>query len=121
MEKRRSAVAAVVSAVFGVVLSSMAMADDDGWPKVSSVELKKNSEAAKSAILDRLNDPFSARFKNVKLGKNKNLVQACGEVNAKNGYGAYAGFRRFGILGDQVILDDGKGAHYGVLIDTLCP
>lgn len=112
--------AAIALAAFGLVISSIAEADD-GWPKASSGILKDNSEAAKSAILDKLNDPFSAQFKNVKVGSKAKVVQACGEVNAKNGFGAYVGFRRFGILGDKAIIDDGKGSHYGMLIDSLCP
>ncbi|MEE1924601.1 hypothetical protein V0R50_22545 [Pseudomonas sp. 148P] len=46
----------------------------------------------KVAMDDRLKDAESARFKNVRIAKNGTT---CGLVNAKNSYGAYAGFEPF--------------------------
>ena len=40
-------------------------------------------------ISENFKDPDSARFRNVQLFPNGN---ACGEVNAKNGFGAYIGY-----------------------------
>lgn len=45
----------------------------------------------KTFVANSLKDPEAARFRGVKL-KWENV---CGEVNAKNGYGAYVGYRRF--------------------------
>ena len=52
---------------------------------------------AKITVADMLSDPSSAQFKDVVTGNDNisrnNLV--CGEVNGRNGFGAYAGYRRF--------------------------
>jgi len=52
-------------------------------------------EALKSKVLERLTDPASAQFRKLKLLQdNKGL---CGEVNAKNKLGGYAGFSAFAV------------------------
>ena len=49
--------------------------------------------AVARAVQDQLKDPESARFKwSSMMGRNG---QYCGEVNAKNSYGGYTGFRPF--------------------------
>lgn len=45
------------------------------------------SKKAQEAVKETLKDPTSAVFQNMK--------GACGEVNAKNSYGGYTGFKRF--------------------------
>jgi hypothetical protein len=55
---------------------------------------------AKTAILRRLKDPESARFRDIHVRVEKaaagNLVTVvCGQVNAKNSFGGYVGFRPF--------------------------
>jgi hypothetical protein len=52
-------------------------------------------EAAKAAITASLKDPGSAMFRYVKLKKFGDGEVVCGEVNAKNSYGGYVGFKRF--------------------------
>lgn len=52
-------------------------------------------EATQKSIADSFKDPDSAKFRNVTVldaGKTKAI---CGEVNAKNSYGGYVGFRSF--------------------------
>lgn len=49
-------------------------------------------------VKEQLKDPDSAQFKDVK-GK-------CGEVNAKNSYGGYTGFKRFYVSNDVAILEN---------------
>ena len=51
-------------------------------------------EKARKSLEDRLLDSESARFKNVVIIKNVNTY-FCGEVNAKNLYGAYTGYQQF--------------------------
>lgn len=41
----------------------------------------------------QLKDPSSAQFRNTRLNDIK--TAACGEINAKNSYGGYEGFRKF--------------------------
>ncbi|MCP3048346.1 hypothetical protein K6X13_14785 [Xanthomonas euvesicatoria pv. allii] len=58
---------------------------------------------AKIAAADTLMDPDSAKFRNVHLQG----VIVCGEVNGKNGYGAYAGYKRFYYLEPIAVVDPG--------------
>lgn len=52
-------------------------------------------EQAKRQVTAQLKDPDSAQFRNVRWETHAELVILCGEVNAKNGFGGYAGFRPF--------------------------
>lgn len=56
----------------------------------SNIEL---IDAAKDRVTRDLKDPDSAKFRGVKAFPNGVV---CGEVNAKNSFGAYTGFRAFG-------------------------
>lgn len=55
------------------------------------------SNKVEQVVKQQLKDPDSAQFKNV---KNK-----CGEVNAKNTYGGYTGFKRFVVVADSVLIE----------------
>ncbi len=46
----------------------------------------------KKAFADRLKDPYSTKFKDVRIASDGTM---CGEVNAKNSYGAYIGYTTF--------------------------
>lgn len=48
-------------------------------------------QVVKMFIANSLKDPDSAKFRGVKM----KWGTVCGEVNAKNSYGGYAGYRRF--------------------------
>jgi hypothetical protein len=48
---------------------------------------------AEQSVKEQLKDPSSAQFRNVFVSKDGDYV--CGEVNAKNGFGAYGGFEKF--------------------------
>jgi hypothetical protein len=66
---------------------------------------------AEDAVKGKLRDPSSAQFRNVHLNKiDSNTV--CGEVNAKNAFGGYAGYMRFAAEADgqkwRIMLDDGS-------------
>ncbi len=74
--------------------------------KQSEVQLL---ESIKSRTADKLKDPESARFKNLRFVDYKGGKLICGEVNAKNSYGGYVGFAPFlatldhiAIVGDVV-------------------
>ncbi|KQQ77226.1 hypothetical protein [Acinetobacter sp. Leaf130] len=59
---------------------------------------QKTENKTKEIVLNSLKDPSSAQFQNVK--------GYCGEVNAKNSYGGYIGFRRFYISNEMPIFYD---------------
>lgn len=49
----------------------------------------------------QLRDPSAAQFRNVR----RNQVFVCGEINGKNGFGAYTGFKRFYGTEDNATID----------------
>ncbi|MGG7604651.1 hypothetical protein [Massilia sp. BKSP1R2A-1] len=49
------------------------------------------ASAVQAYITNTLKDPESVRFRNVRV----KWEAVCGEMNAKNGFGGYVGFRRF--------------------------
>lgn len=51
----------------------------------------EGTDDAKRAVADQFRDPSSAEFRKVF----RRGYDVCGEVNAKNGFGAYVGFVRF--------------------------
>lgn len=58
---------------------------------------------AKESVTKKLKDPESARFRGVFVMRDS----VCGEVNAKNSYGGYIGFKRFiAIAGLLVVLEE---------------
>lgn len=50
---------------------------------------------AQQAVAGSLKDPDSAKFRNVAVKDFGSLKVVCGEVNGKNSYGGYVGFKRF--------------------------
>lgn len=70
-----------------------------------------------------LRDPESAEFRNVVVieATNQNYDYAgtlCGEVNSKNGFGGYVGFRSFVVVGSLAMLDEGQEAFKRVWAQT---
>lgn len=51
--------------------------------------------AAKSNVTKDFKDPFSVQWRNLFVSQDGTLKILCGELNGKNSYGAYIGFRRF--------------------------
>ncbi len=69
----------------------------------SQVSLSASQESqARSIISQDLKDPQSAQFRSWQtekrlLDNGKTVLSICGEINAKNSYGAYTGFRPFNV------------------------
>lgn len=61
---------------------------------------------AESLVKQTLKDPSSADFRN---SRTLNNGAVCGQVNAKNSFGAYTGFRNFIQKDSIVLVDDGSG------------
>jgi hypothetical protein len=77
----------VVAAVLPLLLPMMVAAAAATSPPTDSQVVAE----VKREILRKLKDPESARFRDVRVVDHA----ACGEINAKNSYGGYVGFRRF--------------------------
>lgn len=75
-----------------------------------------------SSVRANMKDPGSAKFGQVKrysVGDGRNV--ACGSVNAKNSFGAYAGEKRFVFTYESgiVMIDDGSSV-FSTAWSTLC-
>ena len=82
-----------------MLFPGMAFAQQDKMPT-----MKDQVAMAKKVVVENFLDPDGAKFRGLtgfgaKNGKNAALVALCGEVNGKNSYGAYIGFKRFYIIG----------------------
>ena len=90
----------------------------DGPKEESPDEVRKKNleENARIAVKNGLKDPISADFKITKvrldvlnLRGDKKFDLVCGEVNAKNGFGGYTGFKRFyWDASGGAVLDEGE-------------
>jgi hypothetical protein len=96
--------------------------------KMTPKEVAEYAKGARAALANQLKDPSTAQFRGLFLSQGRMIVdgnvqfpiQLCGEVNAKNSYGGYVGFKRFAAtLGGGVIEDD--SAFFGEVIwDRQC-
>lgn len=80
-------------------------------------------ENAKNMIKSQLKDPYSAQFENIYIGKTENnLPVVCGEVNAKNSYGAYVGRKKFYYFetSDKPMLGMESELAFNVLHEVFC-
>lgn len=73
------------------------------------------------SVRDQLKDPGSAKFRNLKVIEGAGIL--CGEVNAKNAFGAYVGFRKFAFnkpTGELEFLDEEKSNAIDLGTMLLC-
>lgn len=90
-----------------------------GCNYIPGADATKIAEAEK-AVAAKLNDPASAQFQNTFVGTINRKFSGpqegvCGEINGKNGFGGYVGFRRFvaQVGGEEIHIDpqyEGSGA-----------
>lgn len=77
---------------------------------------------AEAGVKTKLKDPESAQFRNLVVHDVKNgSALICGQVNAKNAFGGYVGFRNFFALGDVAQISSGEGdTSFDVLFLHFC-
>lgn len=62
---------------------------------------------AQEEVAAELSDPASAQFRQVRVIKQVGGTEAvCGEINAKNAYGGYVGFKDFAYHDGEIFLGD---------------
>lgn len=71
---------------------------------------------AEKSVKSNLKDPSSAKFSEVKIGKDGSV---CGTVNAKNSFGAYSGDSRYVSSGGNAVIDDGS-QEFSNVWDSQC-
>jgi len=66
---------------------------------------------AREEVKRNLNDSASAEFRGEKVYRLPDDTVVCGEVNAKNGYGGYAGFSKYVVegVGTRPVAKFGEG------------
>lgn len=75
-------------------------------------------EAGQQAVRRKLLDPGAAQFREVFLADRGGHV--CGQVNAKNKFGGYVGFKRFVAGGDGVAFEDDAPAFFDLDWQSKC-
>ena len=113
----------ILEATFG---SRVLSRSDIEKAKLTSAALKKEKEtivngdhaefvnSAKKIISNKFKDPDSVLFRNLFLS-NKAVPTLCGELNAKNSYGGYVGYKGFFHNSISTIVDDGNSKGGGFL------
>jgi len=61
-------------------------------------------EDIQKEVVKDLKDPDSATFRQLSTGQAADRIYYCGELNAKNSYGGYIGFKRFVYNGKGVMI-----------------
>lgn len=64
--------------------------------------LEEKEKAYLAVLLDQLRDPGSAQIRDLRFVNGKGGETLCGEVNAKNAYGGYVGFKPFAVTERQM-------------------
>lgn len=80
---------------------------------------------AKSAVTKDFKDPDGARYRGLGVYKdNLGGTVLCGEVNGKNGFGAYVGYRRFFTTATNppsaTLREDGDDSLFDTLYKASC-
>ncbi|GAB2463711.1 hypothetical protein GCM10027082_14090 [Comamonas humi] len=73
----------------------------------------------KNNVADKFKDPDSVKFRGLFFSNRKGMPTLCGEVNAKNSYGAYVGYRGFyaNSGGEAMAAHGGEGS--GLIYDNM--
>lgn len=75
-------------------------------------------DSAKALAADSMKDPAAAQFRNVRRSTT-DAEDVCGEVNGKNSYGAYTGFKRFVVAGGNAFMEGDGDAEITALFEVL--
>lgn len=78
---------------------------------------------AKAAISEDFKDPSSAQFRNIWITYEPEIDKStvCGEVNAKNSFGAYVGFAPFTYrTKDLKAIKDVSDSFQATMVDLFC-
>ncbi len=80
--------------------------------------------AGKEYVRQTLKDAKSAEFQNVSVSRSAGMPVICGEVNAKNSFGGYNGYRRFISGGPgpatQIEGEGMEASEFAKTWDTVC-
>jgi hypothetical protein len=86
-------------------------------------ELEEFTAIAKQNLVHDFKDPGSVQYRSLFLSMREATPVLCGEVNGKNGYGAYVGFRQFYATRDapiQQIREPNESYSFTVMYSKMC-
>lgn len=69
-----------------------------------AIEERNQISFGEKRLRNSLKDPASAEIRSTRLGRSGAV---CGQVNAKNSFGAYTGYKNFIQIGQMSLIDDG--------------
>ncbi|WP_278369504.1 hypothetical protein [Vreelandella titanicae] len=72
------------------------------------------------SVEDALKDSDSAEFRGFFPGESNGNVMGCGEVNAKNSFGGYTGFKRYVSGGGDTVGIEGETNGFDEAWDAFC-
>lgn len=107
--------------VLAVIASALSIPSFAG-PVTGAAKEKLISEA-KAAISEDFKDPSSAQFRNIWIAYEPEIDAStvCGEVNAKNSFGAYVGFAPFTYRIKALKgIKDGSDSYQATMVDLFC-
>lgn len=73
--------------------------------ELSSIESAQMIVLGEEYVKRRLKDPDSAKFQNQFIGKRG---FPCGEVNSKNGFGGFTGYKRYIVVSAELTVIEGE-------------
>lgn len=97
-------VAVIIVISLAVLITKCTRASGDPERKAANeaaMQEIKMQRLAREFVSKNLKDPGSAEF--------RNQSRRCGEVNAKNSFGGYTGFRRFMAANENMVVFEGDG------------
>lgn len=97
-------VAVVMVISLAILITKCTRASNDPERKAANeaaTQEIKMQRLARDFVSKNLKDPGSAEF--------RNQSRLCGEVNAKNSFGGYTGFRRFMAANENMVVFEGDG------------
>jgi hypothetical protein len=77
-------------------------------------------EKSKNTIRVKLKDPQSAKFQNVFFSRASGTPVTCGQVNSKNGFGAYSGYQYFVAAGSDLAFLQNEVVAFAAVWGQLC-
>ncbi len=99
-------------------LRTISLNEVRGYASETRLYLEKNGQdktiaAAQDSAKRSLKDPDSAKFQNIRIAEYDGGKVVCGEINAKNSYGGYVGYKRFvaGASGATILDTSSKYPH----------
>lgn len=121
-KKRTSVLTIVIAAVFGIVVFSSVYRSQTAptapaAPPTPEYPRAEISSAARNVIRQGSKDPDSLKFRNEFVAR---PGIHCGEVNGKNSFGGYTGFKRFITNDRRLMLDDGSMQNFDAAWREFC-